>query len=88
MGKRGEETDLPIPILDILFMFTSRLKMVNGLGGTWYGTGTARHEHVSVRHEARHGTQVGCAGPRILGTRALKHGTIRDGSKHGTRKST
>ena len=24
---------------------------------------TARHEHISVRHEARHGTHVGRAGP-------------------------
>ena len=65
--------------------------MANGPGGTWHGTcpyGMARHEHVSVRHEARHGTHVGRAGPRILSTRALKHGTIRDGPKHGTRQST
>ncbi|KAH9704946.1 Endonuclease [Citrus sinensis] len=66
--------------------------------GQWVGRHTARH--VSVRHgmarahfgEARgttwHGTHVGRAGPRILGTRALKHDTIKDGPKHGTRKST
>ncbi|KAK9200078.1 hypothetical protein WN944_015273 [Citrus x changshan-huyou] len=62
--------------------------------------GTARARHVSVRHgtaracfgeargTARHGTHVGRAGLRILGTQALKHGTIRDGPKHSTRKST
>ena len=50
--------------------------------------GTARHEHVSVRHEAQHDTHVGRAGPRILGTRALKHDTIKDGPKYDTRKST
>ena len=62
--------------------------------GQWAGWHVARHkhvsvrhEHISVRHEARHGAHVGRARLRILGTRALKHGTIRDGSKHDTRKS-
>ena len=50
--------------------------------------GMARHEHISVGHEARHGTHVGRAGPKILGTRALKHSTIRDEPKHGTQKNT
>ena len=45
--------------------------------------GTARAQHVSVQHGttrarfgrargAWHDTHMGCAGPRILGTRALK----------------
>lgn len=39
------------------FIHSSWLKMANGPGGTWHDTcsyGTARYEHVSVRHEARH----------------------------------
>ncbi|KAK9208754.1 hypothetical protein WN944_001114 [Citrus x changshan-huyou] len=56
-------------------------------GDQWAGRHVARYG--SVRYgtawarfgEAR-GTHVGRTGLRILGTRALKHGTIRDGPKH------
>ena len=54
---------------------TLGLAMANGLGGTRYGTcpyNTTRHEYVSVGHAAQHDTHVGRAGPKILGTRALK----------------
>ncbi|KAH9766801.1 ras-related protein RABA2b [Citrus sinensis] len=64
------------------------INVANLSDGQRAGRHVARHEHVSVRHEARHearhGTHVARARPRILGTRALKHGTIRDGPKHGT----
>ncbi|KAH9712830.1 protein DETOXIFICATION 27 [Citrus sinensis] len=51
-------------------------------------SGAIKDGQCAGRHVARHGTHVGRAGPRILGMRALKHGTIRDWLKHGTRKST
>ncbi|KAH9779654.1 E3 ubiquitin-protein ligase DA2 [Citrus sinensis] len=44
---------------------SSKFKVANGPDGTRHGTGTARHEHVSVEHAARHGTYMGRVGLRF-----------------------
>ncbi|KAK9224482.1 hypothetical protein WN943_009516 [Citrus x changshan-huyou] len=44
------------------------IRVANGPDGTRHGMcpySTARHEHVSVEHAARHGTYVGRAGLRF-----------------------